>query len=161
MPTKKTTTKKVTTKPKTTSKPKSKPSFDLSGGTLWPNISLKEASCPCCGTMASAALLDKVQKFREACGFAIPFTSIYRCYEYNKKIKGSKLSLHLLSASSDGYGAVDCGINKSRSNNRWDMLKAAIQLGMNNFEVCDGHLHIGWAPHGHAMEHRLYWGISK
>jgi len=157
MPAKKTAAKKISTKPKS----KSKPSINLSGGTKWPNISLKEASCPCCGVMASPALLSKVQKFREACGFAIPFTSIYRCYEYNKKIKGSKISLHLLSASSDGYGAVDCGIPKSRSQNRWAMLKAAIQLGMNNFEVCNGHLHIGWAPHGHAMQHRLYWGVSK
>ncbi len=129
--------------------------------SIWPNISVEEATCPCCGEMASAALLDKIQKFREMVGFAIPFTSIFRCSLYNGSIKGSKYSLHLDSANPDEYGAVDCGIDKSESHNRWAMLNVARTLGANNIEVCDKHMHIGWAPMGHVMQNRLYWGVSK
>ncbi len=140
---------------------KAKPKSVKSHPTIWPNISVEEASCSHCGQMASAELLDKIQAFRTACGFPIPFTSICRCEEHNEDIGGSKYSLHLLSMNKDGYGAVDCGVDKSQSRKRWAMLNAARQLGMNNLEVCDGHIHIGWAPHGHVMEHRLYWGVSK
>lgn len=140
-------------------KPKYEPVGEYKGKTIWPNISMQEATCPCCGVMASARLLDRIQALRDGCGFTIPFTSIYRCPEYNEKIKGSRLSLHLMSATredNENHGAVDCGINKSQSKNRWTILNVARQLGMNNLEVCDGHLHIGWAPHGHAMQNRLY-----
>lgn len=151
------------TKPEPSPEPKvvSKPKKAKSTPSIWPNISIEEATCSCCGEMASAELLDKIQAFRDACGFPIPFTSIYRCDEYNEKIGGSQYSLHLVSVHNDGYGAVDCGISKEQSKNRWAMLIAARQLGINNLEVCDGHIHIGWAPHGHVMQHRLYWGVSK
>ncbi|KKK74765.1 hypothetical protein LCGC14_2880470 [marine sediment metagenome] len=170
-------TKKTTRKSKSRVKPETKVKVDepkikktvgivgaIAMMTIWPNISVQEATCSCCGVMASAGLLDRIQALRDGCGFPIPFTSIYRCPDYNKKIGGSKLSLHLLSATredNENHGAVDCGIDKSHSKNRWTILNVARQLGMNNFEVCDGHLHIGWAPHSHAMQNRLYWGVSK
>lgn len=158
-------TKKRTTKPKSGSKAKvskPKPKFKkITGRTIWPNISMAEATCSHCGQLASAELLDKIQAFRTACGFPIPFTSICRCPEHNENIGGSKYSLHLESQKKNEFGAVDCGIPKSHSRNRWTMLNAARQLGANNIEVCDGHIHIGWAPKGHVMQNRLYWGVSK
>ncbi len=132
------------------------------------NISKYEASCPCgCGAVASDALLDNLQLLRDRVGFALPFNSIVRCPKYNRKKGGSTISDHLLSLESGPFGAGDIGIKpRSRVDDGFPdkaarVVNTAKELGANNIEVCDGHLHIGWVYFNHAMFETLYWGKSK
>ena len=132
------------------------------------NISVKEGSCPCgCNTVASDALLDNAQLLRDRVGFSLPFSSIVRCKTYNKKIGGSSVSVHLLSLEPGPYGALDIKIRpRSRKDDGqpdkvFRIVVVALQLGANNIEVCDGHVHIAWTPFGHPMFETVYWGKSK
>ena len=132
------------------------------------NISLKEASCPCdCGTVASNELLDNAQTLRDRVGFPLPFSSIVRCPTYNKKIGGSSITVQLLSLEPGPYGALDIKIKPSsrKEGGRPDLVfrivVIALQLGANNIEICDGHVHISWTPFGQPMFETVYWGMSK
>ncbi len=125
------------------------------------NISRREAACPHCGELPSDRLLDRIQALRDACGFPLPFTSIYRCPVHNKLIGGHPNSVHPLGNRPAGYGAGDIGLHKRYSKKRYIVVTKALALGFNNIEVCNGHLHIGLAPKGHAMLNSLYWGVSK
>lgn len=125
------------------------------------NISVREAACPCCGELPNDRLLDRLQALRDACGFPLPFTSIYRCPIHNKTIGGHPTSVHKLGAQDNDYGAADIGIHKRYSKKRFIILIAALDLGFNNLEVCDRHIHIGIAPSGHPQAISLYWGVSK
>lgn len=134
----------------------------------WLNISKKEACCPCgCGTIASTEFLDQVQGLRDWVGFPIPINHMARCEKYNKQIGGSSTSAHLLSSQPGPHGAIDHKI-KSRSraaggkpDRAYRMRKAAMDLGWNNFEVCNAHGHAGIVPFGHAQFEAEYWGKSK
>ncbi|KKM70854.1 hypothetical protein LCGC14_1436640 [marine sediment metagenome] len=132
------------------------------------NITIDEAICPCsCGATPSSALLDNIQSLRDRVGFALPFNSIVRCPPYNRKIGGSIISAHLLSLEVGPFGAVDIGIKpRSRKDGGYPdktfrIITVAKELGANNIEVCDGHIHIGWVPFEHPMFETLYWGRSK
>lgn len=132
------------------------------------NITVGEATCPCgCLAVASDTLLDNAQLLRDRVGFALPFNSIVRCPAYNRSIGGSTLSAHLLSLEKGPFGATDIGIKpRARSDGGYPdktfrIIAVAKELGANNIEVCDGHIHIGWVPFNHAMFETLYWGRSK
>lgn len=125
------------------------------------NILFSEAACPHCNKLPTDEYLDWFQHLRDKCGFPLPFNSMYRCPEYNKSIGGSDTSVHLLGAEPGIYGAADIGIDRFQSKKRWILMYWAFHLGMNNFEVADGHLHIGIAPTGHPQSESLYWGKSK
>jgi len=126
-----------------------------------PNITIAEASCSHCGVLPSDQYLDWFQHLRTVCGFALPFRSMYRCPDWNDNIGGSPSSVHLLCAEDNIFGAADIGISRSQPRKRWTIMAAALEFGMNNFEVCDYHLHIGIAPIDHIQVHKLYWNTSK
>ena len=122
------------------------------------NISEKEAECPHCKKLPSDLFLDKLQELRDACGFALPFKSIYRCPEHNKAIGGSDDSVHITETAL-AFGAADIGMINPRM--RMQVIGTALILGFNNIEICDKHIHVGMAPPGSRQIDCMYWGISK
>ncbi len=125
---------------------------------LRPHISEKEGLCDCgCKLQPSDKFLDLVERFRMACGFPMPFTSMARCRSHNDAVKGVKDSPHLL--VSDGYGACDVGISDPWRRNV--MMKIGLALGFNHIEVCDRHMHFASVPSSHRLYGQLNWGKSK
>jgi len=124
------------------------------------NISVKEAACPCCGELPNDRLLNRLQALREQCGFPLRFTSTYRCPTHNRAVGGSPSSVHML-GNRDDLGAADIGIRKHYSKKRFLIIAHALDLGFNNLEVCNEHLHVGVCPESHRQHKSLYWGISK
>lgn len=125
------------------------------------NISVREAACPHCGELPNDRLLDRLQALRDACGFPLKFTSIYRCPVYNKLIGGHPNSAHQLGVQDNDYGAADIGIHKRYAKKRFKIIFNAYALGFYSFEFCNLHVHIGSVSHDHPMHAALYYGISK
>ncbi len=126
------------------------------------NISRREAACPHCGELPSDRLLDSLQALRDACGFPLKFTSIYRCKFHNAEIGGHPGSLHVLGNHPGGYGAADIGIHKRYRKKRYTIVKAVFSIPeFNNLGVLNASLHIGIAPKDHPQLGSLYIGISK
>lgn len=62
-----------------------------------PNFSVEEFACNCgCNSAVIAPGFDlAMQGLRDACGFALPVTSVCRCPAHNKLVGGHYRSLHL------------------------------------------------------------------
>lgn len=59
----------------------------------WKHFKLDEFACKHCGENKIARdFVDKIDALREACGFALPVTSGYRCPEHNNKVSTTGLS---------------------------------------------------------------------
>lgn len=132
----------------------------------WQNITREEATCHCgCGLLASPEWLDWLQDLRDEVGFPLPFRNITRCSEYAKM--GSSTSAHKLSSEPGLYGGADMGLKpRARAvggapDRVYQVVKTALEMGFNNIEVCDGHIHVGHVPPGHPQHECVYWGLSK
>jgi hypothetical protein len=71
----------------------------------WPDFSVAEISCPCCGeTVIDPSALDCLQRLRNAMGTRIRINSGHRCVQHNKQVGGAPKSRHL------GGGAFDIAV---------------------------------------------------
>lgn len=65
-------------------------------------FTLKEFECPCCHrVMLSEILLEKLFTLRLTLGKPVIINSGFRCYGYNKTIKGAAGSYHMLGLAAD------------------------------------------------------------
>ena len=65
-------------------------------GWRWPNFTLQETACACCGEMCIIpASMDALQRLRNAWGKPIRLTSAHRCTRHNAAVGGAKASQHL------------------------------------------------------------------
>jgi len=72
-------------------------------GDLTENFSRKEFACRCgCGfDKISLCLVHRLQVVRDIFGLPIIINSGCRCKEYNKKVGGASLSVHLIGEAAD------------------------------------------------------------
>jgi uncharacterized protein YcbK (DUF882 family) len=79
------------------------------------NFKSTEFQCKCCKQLPQEGmnphLIELLQDIRDAIGKSISITSGYRCQKHNQKVKGAKLSQHVLGNASDiqvsGMSAAD------------------------------------------------------
>jgi hypothetical protein len=90
------------------------------------NITRKEAECPHCKEIPCYEFLDMLQSLRSFCQMPLPFTSIYRCPDYNREIGGSHDSLHTYSKNRL-FGAAD--IRTQNYKKRWIIVKTIKNAG--------------------------------
>ena len=125
------------------------------------NFSRKECACPCCGVIATVAFVNRLQRLRDIFDKPMRVSSMYRCPSHNKKIGGSPTSAHKYKQGASGFGAVDIKLGQRMHKDRYILVKNALELGFNNIEVADKHIHIGRVPADHPQYKRIIWGISK
>ncbi len=86
------------------------------------------------GQLMDPELLDMIDKAREIYGKPIRVTSGYRTEDHNRKVGGVDSSSHLKGLAID----VAC----VRSNDRFEMLTALIEVGFNRIGVASTFIHI-------------------
>ena len=86
------------------------------------------------GQLMDPELLDMIDKAREIYGKPIRVTSGYRTEDHNRKVGGVDSSSHLKGLAID----VAC----VRSNDRFEMLTALIEVGFNRIGVASNFIHI-------------------
>lgn len=66
------------------------------------NFSDYEFACPCCGRFKmDKDFIEQLQKARDSAQIPFVITSGYRCENYNRKVKGSSNSSHLVGRAVD------------------------------------------------------------
>lgn len=61
----------------------------------WPNFSVRELACPCCGEIyVREDALDAIQRLRAAMGVPLVIDSGHRCALHNARVGGAPLSQH-------------------------------------------------------------------
>lgn len=100
----------------------------------------KEYACKCgCGKAdLSNLMLEKLDAIRELLGRPIILNSAYRCVEHNKSVGGTSDSSH-----TRGY-AVDIRAVSSRE--KYELVKAAMSMGVNRIGVYSNFIHIDIDP---------------
>ena len=86
------------------------------------------------GQLMDPELLDMIDKAREIYGKPIRVTSGYRTEDHNRKVGGVDSSSHLKGLAID----VAC----VRSNDRFEMLTALIEVGFNRIGVAGTFIHV-------------------
>jgi len=86
------------------------------------------------GQLMDPKLLDMIDKAREIYGKPIRVTSGYRTEDHNRKVGGVDSSSHLKGLAID----VAC----VRSNDRFEMLTALIEVGFNRIGVAGTFIHV-------------------
>jgi len=86
------------------------------------------------GQLMDPELLDMIDKAREIYGKPIHVTSGYRTEDHNRKVGGVDSSSHLKGLAID----VAC----VRSNDRFEMLTALIEVGFNRIGVASTFIHV-------------------
>jgi len=86
------------------------------------------------GQLMDPELLDMIDKAREIYGKPIRVTSGYRTEDHNRKVGGVDSSSHLKGLAID----VAC----VRSNDRFEMLTALIEVGFNRIGVASTFIHV-------------------
>ncbi len=84
-------------------------------------------NCPHCGGISdmNEDFMMKHQQLRDACGFALPVNSGYRCFQKNIDCKGHPNSGHL---DQDGQGAMAADLRVERNQARV-VIQKAIEMG--------------------------------
>ncbi len=90
------------------------------------------------GQLMDPGLLDMIDKAREIYGKPIRVTSGYRTEPHNRKVGGVDSSSHLKGLAID----VAC----VRSNDRFEMLTALIEVGFNRIGVASTFIHVDIDP---------------
>ena len=73
-------------------------------GATSEHFKAEELDCPCCGVNnCTKALVDLLERIREAVGQPVHITSAYRCEAHNKAVHGSANSQHLKGTAADIY----------------------------------------------------------
>lgn len=94
----------------------------------WKNFSKSELQCKCCGEFpVNELFMDRLQKLREAVGFALPINSGYRCPKHNAEVAAT---------GDDGPHttgrAVDIAVDRGKA---FMVLSRAINLGFTGIGV--------------------------
>lgn len=105
------------------------------------NFDSTEFGCACkCGGNITMEFARKMQELRDACGFALPITSGFRCSVHNKKVGGAPGSRHL-------YGtAADIGTSGMTSLQRLQLINHAFCLGFVGIGVGETFIHVDIRP---------------
>ena len=121
-------------------------------GDLTKDFSRSEFRCPCgeCKTIVSPALVERLQRIRDAMLMPIRITSGYRCPTYNDKIGGEKHSAH-----TTGEG-VDVMIPSNHY--RYLFLEEALRWFL-RIGIYDRHIHVDVS--GELPRPRCWIGWSK
>ena len=104
-------------------------------------------ACPCCGKNWMdprwEALLKKIEARVDE---RLDVTSGFRCEKHNREVGGSKTSSHLTGLAVD----MDCG----RSRLRYQIIAAAIELGINRIGVGKAVMHLDI---DRSKDRRVFW----
>ena len=84
-------------------------------------------NCSHCGGISdmNEDFMMKLQQLRDACGFALPVNSGYRCFQKNIDCKGHPNSGHL---DQDGQGSMAADLRVERNQAR-TVIRKAIEMG--------------------------------
>jgi len=106
---------------------------------------IPEYSCKCgCGLIhLHENVLYFFDRMREFYGKPMIVTSGCRCAEYNKRVDGASKSSH--TPQDDGYTyALDIACDDS--NDRFELIKAAIRVGCNRIGIGKTFIHMDFSP---------------
>lgn len=90
--------------------------------------------CGCNKLIVSGILIDKLNEARKIFGKPMILNSGYRCKQHNADIGGSPNSAHLAGAAAD----IKC----DNSRDRFNMLKALIEVGFNRIGIAETFIHV-------------------
>lgn len=100
------------------------------------NFSASEVACPCCHKAnMQAEFMKLLQEVRDIVGVPLPPTSGYRCAAHNKLVGGAPASMHLQGRAIDIATSGDKRL-------RFNIIKAALKVGMTGVEVSPYHVHL-------------------
>ncbi|MEL6729092.1 MAG: D-Ala-D-Ala carboxypeptidase family metallohydrolase [Pseudomonadota bacterium] len=108
----------------------------------WPNFSIPELACRCCGRFCKGeywhapAFLDRLQNLRDAIGAPLRLTSAHRCDLWNAAIGGAPASHHKRLA-------VDIDLT---GHDRQALLSQAKAHGFRGFGMAKTFLHLDLRP---------------
>ena len=98
-----------------------------------------EFACRCkCGGNVTMDFARRMQELRDACGFALPISSGFRCSTHNKSkaVGGAPDSRHL-------YGdAADISTASMTSLQKLQLINHATQLGFTGIGLAPGFIHV-------------------
>lgn len=101
------------------------------------NFKSGEFACPCCGmNNMSQVLINTLQKMRDKIGKPFKINSGSRCISRNEIDGGKPNSAHL-----KGF-AVDISCPKGDSAFRYDIVREALNNGINRIGIGNGFIHI-------------------
>ena len=99
----------------------------------WPNFTVKEISCPCCGEVyIDEVSMDCLQALRISIGAPLILTSAHRCPLHNIKVGGAPMSEHKKLAFDIALG----------SHNRFQLRAKAEIVGFRGFGLGQTFLHL-------------------
>jgi uncharacterized protein YcbK (DUF882 family) len=106
------------------------------------NFDSTEFACPCkkCGGNITLEFARKMQELRDACGFALPISSGYRCSDHNKKIGGAPSSRHMYGTACDISTIGMTGIQILQ------ILEHARHLNFTGFGLASTFIHLDTRP---------------
>ena len=115
------------------------------------NFPPKEMACKCgCGVATmDHQFMMKLQKMRDALGFALPVTSGFRCKNHPEEMKKDKPGSHSVGHAAD--------IRQPSARRRYEILIVALEVGMVGIGVSGGGIiHVDdFHPH---MPRPAVWG---
>ena len=86
-------------------------------------------------------MITKLDRLREACGFALIVTSSFRDADHNRAVGGVDGSAHCLSP--DGfYSGIDLSIANLGAAGLFRVVRNALMLGFNRIGVYGDHVHL-------------------
>ena len=100
------------------------------------HFKLEEFACPCeegSGKKMDKTFLEKLDYARENAGIPFKITSGYRCEEHNLKVGGRWGSSH--------KKGLACDIAYNGSRERYIILKALMDVGINRFGIAKTYIH--------------------
>ncbi len=105
------------------------------------NFDSTEFGCACkCGGNITMEFARKMQELRDACGFALPITSGFRCSVHNKKVGGAPGSRHM-------YGdACDISIGGMTGLQKLQLINHITHLGFSGVGLSALFIHVDTRP---------------
>lgn len=101
--------------------------------------------------------LVQLEGLQVACGFALDFSSGFRCPEHNKAVGGEPHSLHPLGR------AADCRV--AGGVQRYKLVQCAIDMGLKGIGIAATYVHVDdrdWEhPEGEPVMWTYYGGVKK
>lgn len=114
---------------------------------LSPHFRKSELACKCCGKLKfPEEMVEFIERVRNAFGKRMIVTSGYRCAKHNMSVGGKSGSAHVQGL------AVDFAVMNGQE--RYAMLRAAIQSGAKGIGIAEGFMHMDIMT---RREHQTLW----